>query len=76
MQQAEVYWTCVCGSKVRAVLDLSKTNVTVGCPNPPCKITRTLPGQIMQLSVETARGVWTGTDLTGLIYPIDQDASR
>ena len=50
----------------------SKASVTVWCPNPPCKVTRTLPGQIMQLSVETALGVWTAVDLTGLIYPTDQ----
>jgi hypothetical protein len=32
---------------------MSKASVTVRCPNPPYKITRILPGQIMQLSVET-----------------------
>jgi hypothetical protein len=35
------------------VLAMSKASVTVRCPNPPYKITRILPGQIMQLSVET-----------------------
>jgi hypothetical protein len=64
-----VFWTCSCGSKVKAALDMSKASVTVQCPNPPCKVRRTLPGQITQLSVETAPGVWTWMDLTGLVHP-------
>jgi len=58
MQQAEVFWTCACGSKVRAVLDMSKVSATVRCPNHACTVGRTLPGQITELTVETAPGVW------------------
>jgi hypothetical protein len=72
MEKAEVYWTCSCGSKVKAVLDMSKASVTVQCPTRPCKVTRTLPGNVTQLSVEKAPGVWTLMDLTGLIYPADR----
>jgi hypothetical protein len=72
MQKAEVFWTCACGSKAKAALDLTEASVTIRCPNPSCKVTRTLPGQIMQLSVETAPGVWAAMDLTGLIYPTAQ----
>jgi hypothetical protein len=60
MQQAEVFWTCACGIKVRAVLDMTKVSATVRCPNPPCRVTRTLPGQITELTVETAPGLWIG----------------
>ena len=58
MQKAEVFWTCACGSKVRAILDMTEASATVRCPNSSCKVTRTLPGQITELSVETAPGVW------------------
>ena len=67
-----VFWNCACGSKVKAVLDMSKASMTVQCPNPSCEVTRKLLGQITQLSVETAPGVWAGTDLTGLVHPVDQ----
>jgi hypothetical protein len=67
-----VFWDCACGSKVRAVLDMTKARMTVECPNPSCEVTRTLPGQVTQLSVETALGVWAEMDLTGLLHPADQ----
>jgi hypothetical protein len=69
---SEVFWTCACGIKVRAVLDMSKARETVQCPSPPCKVTRTLPGQIEQLSLWTEQGVWTAVDLSGLIRPANQ----
>jgi hypothetical protein len=65
-QTSEVFWTCSCGSKVKAGLDMTEASATVRCPNPLCQLTRTLPGQIMQLSVETALGTWTGMDVMGL----------
>ena len=68
---AEVGWTCACGTKVKAVLDMTKASVTVQCPIPPCKVTRTLLGQIKDLSVETELGVWRAVDLNRLIYPAD-----
>jgi hypothetical protein len=69
---AEVYWTCVCGIKGRAVLDMSEAGVTHVCPNPSCKVTRTLPGQVRGLSVETTLGIWTNVDVTGLVRSSDQ----
>lgn len=63
-QRAEVFWTCACGSKEKANLDMTKTGVTIQCPNPPCKVMRTLPGQITQLFVETAPGMWTEVDVS------------
>jgi hypothetical protein len=62
--RSEVFWTCACGTRVKAILDLNDTNVTVPCPNPSCKITRTLPGQITQLFVETEPGVWRHVDVS------------
>src|SRR5215813_12539616 len=59
MQQAEVFWTCACGSKVWAVLDMTKVSATVRCPNPPCKVSRTLPGQITELTWKQ-RQEWIG----------------
>jgi hypothetical protein len=67
-----VFWSCACGNVVKAVLDMSNASMTVQCPNPCCKVTRTLPGKVTHLSVETAPGVWTGTDLAGLVHPVDQ----
>jgi hypothetical protein len=68
--QAEVYWSCACGAKVKALLDMNKAGVAVQCPNPPCQATRTLPGQITHLWVKTERGVWKEVDL-GLLRPAD-----
>jgi hypothetical protein len=68
---AEVRWTCGCGAKVKARLDMSKPGVPVQCPNSPCKVTRTPPGQITHLSVETDLGVWRDVDLDRLIAPVD-----
>ena len=69
---AEVYWTCVCGNKGRAVLDMSEAGVTQACPNPSCKVTRTLPGRVRELSVEMALGIWTKVDVTGLVRSSDR----
>jgi len=63
MQQAEVFWTCAYGSKVWAVLDITEVSATVQCPNRACTVTRTLPGQITELTVQTAPGLWM--DVTG-----------
>jgi hypothetical protein len=68
---ADVHWTCVCGAKVKGRLDMSKAGVTIRCPNSPCKVTRSLLGQIEHLSVETERGVWRRVDLDRLIHPVD-----
>jgi hypothetical protein len=72
MQRAEVFWTCACESKVWAVLDMTKVSATVQCPNPSCKVTRTLPGRITELSMETAPGAWIWVDVTGLACSADQ----
>jgi hypothetical protein len=56
--QAEVFWTCACGIKVQAVLDMTKVSAIVRCPNARCSVTRTLPGQIIELGVETTPGLW------------------
>jgi hypothetical protein len=69
---AEVYWTCVCGIKGRAVLDMSEAGVTQVCPNPSCKVSRTLPGRVRELSVQTTLGKWTKVDVTGLVGSSDQ----
>jgi hypothetical protein len=68
---AEVGWTCVCGTKVKALLDMTKAGVTKQCPNPSCKVTRTLPGYITRLWVEIERGIWREVDVGRLIYPAD-----
>jgi hypothetical protein len=72
---AEVYWTCACGNKVRVVLDMSEAGVTQACPNPSCKVTRTLPGRVRELSVETALGIWTKVDVTGPVSAYSIPAS-
>jgi hypothetical protein len=69
MEAAAVWWTCSCGIKVKAVLDMSRTSVTVQCPNTSCTAQRTVPGQITRLSVETEQHVWRAVDLDWLIYP-------
>jgi hypothetical protein len=61
---SEVFWTCACGTKMKAILHMSDTSVTLRCPTPSCKITRTLPGQITKLSLETEPGVWRGVDVS------------
>ena len=68
---AEVHWTCVCGTKVKAIVDMDKAGVNVPCPNSPCKVTRTPPGQITRIWVETGLGVWKEVDLDRLISPAD-----
>jgi hypothetical protein len=68
---AEVFWTCVCWTKVKAVVDMDKAGVNVPCPNSPCKVTRTPPGQITRIWVETGLGVWKEVDLDRLISPAD-----
>jgi hypothetical protein len=65
-------WTCACGIKVKASLDMSKAGVALACPNPSCKVTRTLPGRVRELSVETALGMWKKVDVTGLVRSSDQ----
>ena len=62
--RAEVFLTCACGTRVKAILDMSDTSVTVPCQNPSCKITHTLIGQITQLFVETEPGVWRQVDVS------------
>jgi hypothetical protein len=69
MQYAFVAWTCVCGIKVKAGLDMTNAGVPIRCPNPSCKTTRTLPGQIAQLSVEAEQGAWRSVDVNSLIDP-------
>jgi hypothetical protein len=68
MVSAFVWWTCSCGIKVKAGLDMARRCVTVQCADPSCRATRTIPGQIMQLSVETEDGQWRGVDVNWLIY--------
>ena len=69
MEAAVVWWTCSCGIKVKAVLDLNKAGATVECADPSCRSRRTLPGQITRLSVETERDVWRVVDVNWLVYP-------
>jgi hypothetical protein len=69
MESAEVVWTCSCGIRVKAGLDMTQPNVTVQCPNPSCNVKRTLPGQITRLSVETGLGVWRVVDVNSVIDP-------
>jgi hypothetical protein len=66
---AEVYWTCACGAKVKALLDMNKAGVAVPCPIPECNVTRILPGQITHLWAETELGVWRQMHLDRLISP-------
>ena len=74
MESAEVAWTCACGIKVKAGLDMTRPNVTVQCPNPSCNAKHILPGQITRLLVETALGVWRSVDVNSLIYPPEKSA--
>jgi hypothetical protein len=68
-----VWWTCVCGMKVKGILDMDKAGAVVECRNPSCKARRTLPGQVTSLSVETDQYVWRGVDLNWLAYPDQQN---
>jgi hypothetical protein len=74
MESAEVAWTCACGIKVKAGLDMTRPNVTVQCPNSSCDAKHILPGQITRLSVETELGVWRSVDVNSLIYPPEKSA--
>ena len=75
MDQAVVFWTCVCGIKVKAGLDMGKASATVQCPDPSCNTKRTLPGHITRLSVETERGMWREVDVVNwLVYPPRQES--
>src|SRR5262249_31286356 len=65
MEAAVVWWTCSCGIKVKAALDMSRTSVTVQWPNTACNAKRTIPGQITAWSVETEQycgvlWIWIG----------------
>jgi hypothetical protein len=69
-ESAEVVWTCTCGIKVKVVLHMTKTSVTVQCPDTSCKATRTLPGQITGVSIQNAPDVpWRSVDVNWLVYP-------
>ena len=74
MESAEVAWTCACGIKVKAGLDMTRPNTTVQCPNPSCNAKHILPGQITRLLVETELGVWRSVDVNSLIYPPEKSA--
>jgi len=69
MEAVAVWWTCSCGIKVKAGLDMSKAAATVQCPNTSCNVQRTFPGLITGLSIETELGVWHGVDVNWLIHP-------
>jgi len=74
--KAVVFWTCACDVKVKAVLTMGGTSVTVQCANPSCKATRTLPGQITQLWVESEQYVWRNVELNWLVHPDQQIPDR
>src|SRR5215467_12561585 len=71
---SEVFWVCGCGTKVTAILRMTDASIAVRCPTPSCTVTRTLPGEITKLSVETGSGVWRGVNVSSGMFCEEKEA--
>ena len=71
---SEVFWVCGCGTKVTAILRMTDTSMTVRCPTKSCTVTRTLPGEITKLWVETSSGVWRGVNVSSGMFCEEREA--
>jgi hypothetical protein len=73
-----VAWTCACGTKVRAVIEIDDANVKVQCPYPSCSRMRTLPGHITDLwiAAEIETVGWQKVGVNWLMYPDRQSAAE